>query len=118
MGAYYPRPPPTRLYPQRKLADPETGRAVFEGAICTDCGRLAVVGKTEGGCLKHTARKGGEDDAEFYYLRNADDGELLEDPEDESEASKDGTEDHVLCPSRPRRTADSKPPVDMIRQGM
>lgn len=97
-GAYVTLASPKRLYLQRKLADPETGRAVFEGAVCTDCGRLAVVGKTEGGCLKHTARKGGEDDAEFYYLRNADDGELLEDPEDESEASKDGTEDHVLCP--------------------
>ena len=96
-GAYVTLAAPKRLYLQRKLADPETGRAVFEGAVCTDCGRLAVVGKTVGGCLRHTARKGGEDDAEFYYLREDTDGELLEDPEEENKSDKDGMEDYVLC---------------------
>ena len=97
-GAYVTLNAPKRLYLQRKLSDPETGRAVFEGAVCTDCGRLAVVGREEGGYLKQTARKGGEKDAEFYYLRQTEDGELLEDPEDEDEKFRDGTEDHVLCP--------------------
>lgn len=95
-GAYVTLAAPKRLYLQRKLADPETGKAVFEGAVCTDCGRLAVVGRTEGGYLKHTARKGGENDAEFYCLREDADGELLEDPEDEE--AENGTEDYVLCP--------------------
>jgi superfamily II DNA/RNA helicase len=97
-GAYITLAAPKRLCLQRKLTDPETGRAVFEGAVCTDCGRLAVVGREEGGCLKQTARKGGEKDAEFYFLRQTEDGELLEDPEDEEEKFKDGTEDYVLCP--------------------
>lgn len=57
-GAYVTLAVPKRLYLQRKLADPETGRAVFEGAVCTDCDRLAVVGREEGGYLKQTARKG------------------------------------------------------------
>ena len=74
-GAYVTLNAPKRLYLQRKLSDPETGRAVFEGAVCTDCGRLAVVGREEGGYLKQTARKGGEKDAEFYYLRQTEDGE-------------------------------------------
>ena len=64
--------------------------------MCTDCGRLALVGREEGGCLRQTARKGGEKDAEFYFLRQMEDGELLEDPEDEK--LRDGTEDYVLCP--------------------
>ncbi|USF27649.1 ATP-dependent RNA helicase RhlB [Firmicutes bacterium ASF500] len=97
-GAYVTLTSPKRLYLQRKLADPETGKTVFEGAVCTDCGRLAVVGRTEGGYLRHTARKGGETNAEFYCLREDADGELLEDPEDEEERSQDGTEDYVLCP--------------------
>lgn len=95
-GAYITLAAPKRLYLQRKLTDSETGKAVFEGAVCTDCGRLAVAGKTVGSYLKHTARKGGEDDAEFYYLRDTADGELLEDPEDE--AFRDGMEDYILCP--------------------
>lgn len=94
-GAYVTLHTPKHLYLQRKLADPETGRAVFEAAVCTDCGRLAVVGKTAGNCLEHTARRGSGDDAEFYCLRDDADGELLEDPEDEK--AQDGTEDYVLC---------------------
>ena len=93
-GAYITLTGPKRLYLQRKLADSETGNAVFEAAVCTDCGRMAVVGREEGGYLKQTARKGGEKDAEFYCLRENTDGELLEDPEEED----DGTEDYVLCP--------------------
>lgn len=96
-GAYVTLAAPKRLYLQRKLADPETGKAVFEGAVCTDCGRLAAVGREEGGYLKHTARKGGENDAEFYCLREDTDGELLEDPEDGEERDENGTEDYVLC---------------------
>lgn len=95
-GAYVTLTAPKRLYLQRRLVDPETGKAVFEGAVCTDCGRLAVAGREEGGYLKQIARKGGEDDAEFYCLREDADGELLEDPEDEK--FNNGTEDYVLCP--------------------
>ena len=95
-GAYVTLTAPRRLFLQRKLADPETGRAVFEGAVCTDCGRLAVAGREEGGYLKQVARKGGEDDAELYCLREDADGELLEDPEEEK--FQDGTENYLLCP--------------------
>lgn len=56
------------------------------------------MGQEEGGYLKHTARKGGENDAEFYCLREDTDGELLEDPEDGEERDENGTEDYVLCP--------------------
>lgn len=52
-----------------------------------------------GGRLSQTDRpEGGGKDAEFYYLRQTEDGELLEDPEDGEEKFKDGTEDYVLCP--------------------
>ena len=97
-GAYVTLAGPRRLYLQRRLAEPETGNAVFEAAVCTDCGRLAVVGREEGGYLRQTARKGGEDDAGFYCLRETEDGELLEDPEDGEETCENGTEDDVLCP--------------------
>lgn len=96
-GAYVTLTAPKRLYLQRKLTDPETERAVFECAVCTDCGRLAVVGREKNGYLEQIAHKGGEDDAEIYCLRETDDGELLEDPEEDENAG-DGTEEYVLCP--------------------
>lgn len=97
-GAYITLSSPKRFFLQRKHtlqnADGESGTAVFEAAVCTDCGRLAIVGRETNGFLRHFARKGLEDNADFFYLKNVTDGELMVEDED---AADDGTNDYIVC---------------------
>lgn len=85
-GAFVTLTDPKHLYLQRKLEtlDQDTGSsvAVFEAALCTDCGRIALVGREDGGVLRHFARKGIDDASEYYYVREASDGELMEEPDE------------------------------------
>ena len=101
-GAYITLNTPKQLFLQRKNAIEHPGQApqeVFEAAICSDCGRLAIVGKTDKGSrrFKQFARQGKDDDAEYYLIRAASDGELFEDDEDEEEKD-DGSHDYAVCP--------------------
>lgn len=101
-GAYITLAAPKKMYLSRQhtrtLPGGET-QAVFEAAICSDCGRLAVVGRSEGGKLVQTARKTGDDDAEYYLLKNSQDGEFFADDDQlDDEEADDGQQDFVLCP--------------------
>ena len=101
-GAYITLNMPKQLFLQRKsiLERPgEAPQAVFEAAVCTDCGRMAVAGKTEGNFFKQFARQGRDNDTEYYLVKNADDGELFEEDEEEEDKQKDdGSHDYAVCP--------------------
>ena len=103
-GAYITLQNPKRLYLQRKLEtaynDGQQPAAVFEAAICTDCGRIAIVGRTENGFLRHYARQFHPDDAEYYFVKSGSDGELFDEPETEADDVKpdDGSNDYLICP--------------------
>lgn len=98
-GAYISLSSPKRLYLQRKThIESMSGQSqeIFEAAMCSDCGRMAVAGKTEDGFLKQFARQGRLDDTEYYLLKSDFDGELFEDEETE-EDSDDGSHDFSIC---------------------
>ena len=71
----------------------KTDAAVFEAAVCTDCGRIAIVGREEGGALRPSARKGLDDPSDFYYLKDSAEDVLI----DEEDCADDATNDFVIC---------------------
>lgn len=98
-GAYITLNKPQKLFLQRKHAVQDTaGRdcaVVFEAAVCTDCGRIALVGKEEGGFLHQSAKRGGEDCPDFYYIKEKDESDLFEEEEEEARQSEG---DEIVCP--------------------
>ena len=98
-GAYITLQAPKRLFLHRKseYGEGETEpTTVFEAAVCTDCGRMAIVGQEECGYLRQTSRRGIEDHVDYFYLKEDADGELLSD-DDENSGGKDGVEDYIVC---------------------
>lgn len=101
-GAYITLNQPKQLFIQRKqqLQTEDNVQTVFECAVCTDCGRLALVGKTEGGKL--VSAKQWDADAEYYMLKKQDEKHIEdEDSEEEempSEESDFGENEYVVCP--------------------
>lgn len=98
-GAYITLNTPKQLFLQRKKTVERPGelpQTVFEAAICNDCGRVAIAGKTEDGYFMQFARQGKDDDTEFYLLRMPTDGDLFED--EEREEKDDGSHDFAVCP--------------------
>ena len=97
-GAYITLNTPKRLFLQRKhfleKAGSGEGETVFEAAVCSDCGRLAIVGQMDGGYLVQSSRKGEDDSSSIFYLKNSEDEVLLDDDSDEDE----GENDYVVCP--------------------
>jgi hypothetical protein len=81
-GAYITLASPKRLYLQRKTESRESinedAVAVFEAAVCTDCGHMALVGLEDGSHLRQTSKRGTEDGADYYYIKHESDGALLE----------------------------------------
>ena len=102
-GAYITLDAPKRIFLHRKEecedADRGLTSVVFEAAVCTDCGRMAIVGSEEGGYLRQTSRRDTEDHVDYYYLKEDTDGVLLSgsDEEEDDETGNDGTEDYVVC---------------------
>ncbi|NLO33381.1 MAG: DEAD/DEAH box helicase, partial [Candidatus Hydrogenedentes bacterium] len=89
------------LYLTRKQYD-EKGNPVFECAICEDCGRIALAGKSDNERLLHP-RQGFDDNTEFFLVKqdsetgffsNEDD----EQPNDEDDGDSRGENDYILCP--------------------
>ena len=96
-GAYLTLKAPKKLYLQRRTQT-EENYAVFEAAVCTDCGRVALVGRQESGLLVQAARRGigdTDDYSDYYCLRQSDDGEALE---EDFDAQDGGMEDYAICP--------------------
>lgn len=79
---------------QRTYFDSGKDSAVFEAAVCDDCGRIALVGKIESRRLVQASKL--EEEVEYYYLA-ADDNTDIEDDdiEDETDGKK---EVFYLCP--------------------
>ena len=98
-GTYITLQTPKQLFLHRKSEynegknEPTT---VFEAAVCTDCGRMAIVGQEECGYLRQTSRRGTDDHVDYFYLKEDADGELLSD-DDEDGGGKDGAEDYIVC---------------------
>ena len=96
-GAYITLTSPKRLFLHRKHSftneSNKTDAAVFEAAVCTDCGRMAIVGREEGGALRPSARKGLDDPSDFYYLKDSAEDVLI----DEEDCADDATNDFVIC---------------------
>ncbi len=106
-GAYITIASPRELFLQRTVScgSPDRPQTVFEAAVCTDCGRLALVGKsekagrTEKRYFVQHARQGREDDAEYYLLKGSGEAEFFGlDEEEPDETVDDGTHDYVVCP--------------------
>lgn len=74
----------------------EEEKVIFEAAVCSDCGRLALVGKLEGNYLRQVQRF--DDGIEFYLLKEAEQEDFIED-EDQSEdvAEETSCDDYVVC---------------------
>lgn len=96
-GAYITLASPKHLFLHRKHSftseNNKTDAAVFEAAVCTDCGRMAIVGREEGGALRPSARKGLDDSSDFYYLKDSAEDVLI----DEEDCADDATNDFVIC---------------------
>ena len=78
----------------------QEGNAVFEVAICQDCGRLALVGQA-GEYLTQVARKTDSDPNECDYFLVWDDEEerivFYDEQQDEDEAQATDESDYVVC---------------------
>lgn len=81
---------------QEKSAD---GKAVFEAALCQDCGRLALVGREEDGYLCQVARKTDSDpkECEYYLLWENAEEEIVFDDEDSDPIEDSEEMDFVVC---------------------
>jgi len=99
-GAYITLQEPRQLFLQRVNRTSDDSQEVFEAAVCTDCGRIAIVGKeNEKGCFVQVARKTDQspDDCDYFLLWNTDaSGQLIgQDDEDEEEINEN---DYAVCP--------------------
>ena len=79
----------------------ENGRAVFEVAVCQDCGRLALVGQA-GEYLTQVARKTDRDpnECDYFLLWDGDEQQIVFDDEqqdDEEEVIATDESDYVVC---------------------
>lgn len=102
-GAYITLNSPKRLFLQRKNIFEENGKkqAVFECAVCTDCGRTAIVGKTEGGYL--VSAKQWDEKTEYYLVKGEGEKHIFDEEADESDIQEDektgcAENDYVVCP--------------------
>lgn len=98
-GAYITLTDPKRLFLQRKkkMTVGEQDIAVFECAICSHCGRTAIVGTSDDDTLHQVQKQW--DNAEYYILKENEAEELMDEDgtEDVEDAGK-GENDYVLCP--------------------
>lgn len=69
---------------------------VFEAAVCDDCGRIGVAGKTINNRLVPAANRYDED-MEVYLLRNQGEELDLDDDDDAEDESGIGKDDYILC---------------------
>lgn len=70
-------------------------RAVFEIALCSDCGRIAVVGRMEDGYLVQRASQIGDKSEEYYLVKSQEDTTWFEDEDGEEKSVNE--QDFVIC---------------------
>lgn len=103
-GAYITLNAPKQLFLQRKLLveNDMQEQAVFECAVCTDCGRIAIVGRTIGGYL--TSAKQWDEGAEYYLVKDKREAHIFDENDDEEsdiaidEQTGCAENDYVICP--------------------
>lgn len=102
-GAYITLNTLKQLFLQRKLftGNGSQQQAVFECAICTDCGRTAIVGKTIGDHLENV--KQWDDKAEYYLVKEQGEAHIFDEDDDEKAVTIDdetgcAENDYVICP--------------------
>lgn len=91
-GCYIALTPNRRIFltRRRNYIENNLNYAVFEIALCDDCGKYALVGKMEGKYLLQANKL--EEEIEYYYFAEDDNGDV-EDEEDE-----DKRDYYYLCP--------------------
>lgn len=70
----------------------EKGNAVFECGVCTDCGRIALVGSPDAHKLLHP-NEAHQDEVDFYLIKEQGESDFFIDEEQEG----DGEHDYVVC---------------------
>lgn len=85
------------IYLDRKtmVTEGESERCVFEIALCTDCGRMAIVGKIQNGYLIQCAYQPGGAGEEYYLVKNQEDSSWFTD--DDGEEKNIDEQDFVVC---------------------
>ena len=104
-GAYATLNEPKNLFLNRIEQTVDDGRlqGVFEIAVCSDCGRLAIVGKEDGGYLIQSSRRPGiksDKEISYYMISDATFDDLFsgENDEEYEEESEPGANDYIVCP--------------------
>lgn len=69
---------------------------VFEAAVCDDCGRIGVAGRTVNGRLESAANRY-DKDMEVYLLRSQDEELEIDEDDEPGEDGEIGREDYILC---------------------
>ena len=109
-GAYAALNEPKKLFLNRKektVDDNGRVQGIFEIAVCSDCGRLAVIGKETGGKLTQSARRPGVNsnkEISYYMISDSNFDDLFTSDNDEeyeeqsADQSEPGANDYVICP--------------------
>ncbi len=105
-GAYATLNEPKKLFLNRIELTTDNAckpQSVFEIAVCSDCGRLAIVGKEVGGHLEQSSRKPSvknDKDISYFMISDSTFDDLFADDNDEEydEESEPGANDYIVCP--------------------
>jgi hypothetical protein len=73
----------------------EKGNAVFECGVCTDCGRIALVGSPDAHKLHHP-NEAHQDDVDYYLIKEQGESDFFIDEEYNEQEGK-GEYDYVVC---------------------
>ena len=107
-----------KLFLNRQKQFVEDGKqyAVFEIAVCDDCGRIAVVGRVEKKKLLQTSKV--EEKVEYFYLASDDSEEIIDDELSEEELLEN-KQYYYLCPhcgAIAKANEMHKPPCDCSKE--
>lgn len=97
-GAYITIGPRKEVFLNRCQKTPSGDLKVFEAAVCDDCGRVGIVGKTTSHHFEFASNRW-EDNLEIYLLRDPDEHwEEYESDDAEEETEADiGKHDYLIC---------------------
>jgi len=82
------------VYLTRREYD-DAGNRIFEAAVCSDCGRIAVAGKSDDQWLVHP-KQPHDNDAEYFLIKDKNDSEYF--VNDDAEFEETDQNDYLLCP--------------------